>query len=108
MKELISKGFSLGLGLAAASKEQVEKLVDELVKKGEMTKSESSAFVNELLEKGDKLRAEIDEMIELRTKQLLKSLHVATKEEMEELRARIVQLEVQVSTLSSSKKREED
>ncbi|MDQ0177403.1 phasin family protein [Bacillus chungangensis] len=103
MKDLISKGFSLGLGLAAASKEQVEKLVDELVKKGELTKSESNAFVNELLEKGDKLRTEIDEMIELRTKQLLRSLHVATEEEIEELRARIVQLEEQVSTLSSSK-----
>ena len=34
MKDLAKKGFSLGLGLLVMTKEQVEKAVDELVKKG--------------------------------------------------------------------------
>ena len=35
MREYDQKAFSLGLGLAVAGKEQIEKTIDELVKKGD-------------------------------------------------------------------------
>ena len=34
MKDMIKKDIAIGLGLAAASKEQAGKMLDELVKKG--------------------------------------------------------------------------
>ncbi|MBA4536532.1 hypothetical protein H1Z61_05055 [Bacillus aquiflavi] len=93
MKELINKAFSIGLGLAVASKEQVEKLVDELVKKGEIKKSESNQYVEELVQKGNMAREEISQIVEERTRQLIQSLNIATKDEIKELKERIIELE---------------
>lgn len=56
MRDVLNKAVSLGIGLAVASKEQVEKIVDELVKKGEMSRPESLAFVDEWLKKGEESR----------------------------------------------------
>ena len=52
VRSLLNNVYSLGLGAAVTSKEQIEKAVDELVKKGEIRRSESSNLVDELVEKG--------------------------------------------------------
>lgn len=93
MKELINKAFTLGLGFAATSKEQIEKLVDELVKKGELTRDESSKYVDELMKKGDKVKESFDDSMEDRTKQLFEKLSVATKDDIRKLESRITTLE---------------
>lgn len=41
MSDLFKKAISLGVGLTIVSKEKVEKVVDELVKRGELAPSES-------------------------------------------------------------------
>jgi len=61
MNNTISKAISLGVGLAVASKEQVEKVIDDLVSKGEVTRSESSALMNELMEKGSETKRYLEE-----------------------------------------------
>ncbi len=47
MRDTFKKGITLGLGLAASSKEQAEKVMEELMKKGEISKEESDDFLNE-------------------------------------------------------------
>lgn len=95
MRNMLKKGLALGLGLAITSKEQAEKFVEELVKKGEMTQEESKGFVNELIQKGEEMQKELDEMINKRLNQLLGQLNVATKEEIQRLEQRINELENQ-------------
>lgn len=95
MRNMLKKGLALGLGLAITSKEQAEKFVEELVKKGEMTQEESKGFVNELIQKGEEMQKELDEMINKRLNQLLGQLNVATKEEIKRLEQRINELENQ-------------
>ena len=93
MKDLISKGLALGLGLAVVSKEQIEKLVDELVKKGEVSTAESKELVRELFEKGEAEKKEMNARIHEQVEKLLKDLNIPTKADLERLEQRIQALE---------------
>lgn len=93
MKELIKRGVALGLGLAITSKEQAEKIVDELVKKGELNKGESKAFFNELLQKGEQAQKELDHTVHEKIKKILAELDVANKADIQRLEQRIEHLE---------------
>lgn len=64
MKETIEKMFSLGLGVVAASKEQIEKTVEELVAKGELNKAESKDLIDRLVKKGEEARQQAASMIQ--------------------------------------------
>lgn len=97
MRDTLKKGMALGLGLAVTSKEQAEKLIDELVKKGELTRQESSEFMDDLLKKGKESQKDIDEKIQKRFNQLFDDLHVATKEDVKALEKRVNQLEEQLN-----------
>lgn len=93
MKDLLSKGLSIGLGLAVVSKEQIEKLVDELVKKGEVSTAESKELARELFEKGEAEKKEMNARIHEQLEKLLKELNIPTKADLERLEQRIQALE---------------
>lgn len=95
MTNMIKKGLALGLGLVVTTKEQAEKMVDELVKKGELSREESKEFVEEVFQKGKETQKELDQMINQKMKELLGELNLATKEDIQRLEQRIVQLENQ-------------
>ena len=97
MRDTLRKGMALGLGLAATSKEQAEKMVDELVKKGELTKQESSEFIQDLSKKGEESQKAIDEKVQNKFNQLFSELNVATKDDVSALERRIQQLEDQLN-----------
>ena len=93
MKDLINKGLAFGLGLAVVSKEQIEKLVDELVKKGEVSAAESKELIRELFEKGEAEKKEMNARIHEQMEKLLKDLNIPTKSDLERLEQRIQELE---------------
>ena len=93
MKDLINKGLAIGLGLAVVSKEQIEKLVDELVKKGEVSAGESKDLIRELFEKGEAEKKEMNVRIHDQMEKLLKDLNIPTKADLERLEQRIQDLE---------------
>jgi len=93
MKDLIKKGLAVGLGLAVTTKEQAQKIVDELVEKGELNRQEAKEFVNELFQKGEETQKEWEQMTHKKLPQMLAQLHVATKEDIERLEQRLEQLE---------------
>ncbi len=96
MRSTIRKGLALGLGLAVTSKEQAQKVVDELVERGELSKQESKEFFNELLEKGKETQKQVDEKIQHKLNQLLDEANLATKEEVDALKERVEELEKQL------------
>ncbi|WP_338469403.1 phasin family protein [Niallia sp. XMNu-256] len=95
--DLFKQFFTLGLGAAVITKEQVEKTVDSLVKKGEVSANESKELVNQWLEKGEQAKQEIDDIVKTRVNQVLANLDIVTKEEYQELERRIEALETQLN-----------
>ena len=93
MKDLINKGLAFGLGLAVVSKEQIEKLVEELVKRGEVSAAESKELMRELFEKGEAEKKEMNARIHEQLEKLLKDFSIPTKADLERLEQRIQDLE---------------
>ena len=107
MKNMIKKGLALGLGLAITSKEQAEKVVEELVKKGEMTQEESKGFVSELIQKGQETQKELEVFINNKVQQLLGQLNLVTKDEAQRLEQQISQLEERINQLENQQAKPE-
>jgi len=93
MKDLVNRAISLGLGVVVESKEQIEKVVDDLVKKGEMSRAESSSVVNELVAKGEELKGKIESIVRDRMQAIAGERGWATREEINHLEARVKKLE---------------
>lgn len=93
MKDFLRKGLALGFGLAAVSREQIEKFVDEMVKRGEVSSSESKDLLKDLLEKGENEKKEFNNRLHDQMERLLKEFNVATKADIQGLEARIAELE---------------
>lgn len=98
MKDTITKAVSLGLGIVAAGKEQIEKTVDELVKKGEVSRTESKAFSEELMKKGEEARKHIEDIAGERVQAVLSGLRLATKEDIERIEKRLETLERKINS----------
>lgn len=66
--DFFKKSVLFGLGIFDLTKEKAEKLVDEMIKRGEMSESDKAKAVKELLKGHDerikKLNAKIDETVE--------------------------------------------
>ncbi|MFX3633867.1 MAG: phasin family protein [Candidatus Pristimantibacillus sp.] len=97
MKDVFDKVIATGIGLAITSKEQVEKVVDELVKKGEVTKAESSSYVEGLIKKGEESRAHIEETVRERVHSILGERKYISREEFQSIESRLEALERQNS-----------
>lgn len=91
--DLLKQVFTLGLGAAVTTKEQIEKTVDSLVKKGEVSKEDSKDLINQWVEKGEQAKQDLDEVVKTRVQQALTSLNLVTKDELNELERRIRLLE---------------
>ncbi|GFN30985.1 phasin family protein [Paenibacillus xylaniclasticus] len=101
MKDLFSKAVSFGLGAAIATKEQAEKLVEELVNKGEVNKSESKQLVDELLRKGREVQASIDARVKEYVRSALNEANLTTKDDYNQLKQQIIDLERRVAELEA-------
>jgi polyhydroxyalkanoate synthesis regulator phasin len=93
MKSLLDQIFSLGIGAAVVSKEQIEKAVNELVAKGEVSRKESKDMIDHLVEKGETAKKDLDDMVKSKVQQTLKELNLVTMEEFQELKNRVAKLE---------------
>lgn len=93
MLEFVKKAFLAGAGLAMMTTEKIQELFNEMVKKGEITEKEARESVSELLERTKDYRQEAQDWLNRGVKSALQSLEVPTREEIEELRARLDRLE---------------
>ncbi|GAB7386644.1 ATP synthase subunit B [Bacillaceae bacterium] len=93
MMDFIKKGLAFGLGLAVTSKEQVEKLVNEWVKKGELSKEESKEMIRQLTQRGEEEKEALKRIMREQLKQMMDELNVASKDDINRLEKRIENLE---------------
>jgi len=93
MFELIKKSIFIGAGLASMTAEKIEEAVSEIVKKGEISEKQGRDLVQDLLDKSSKVRKELTERIDKLVQDKLQKLNVPTRRELDEMQARIAQLE---------------
>ncbi|MGB9813075.1 MAG: phasin family protein [Thermovenabulum sp.] len=99
LKDLFTTGLYAGIGLIALTKEKAEEIIQELVKKGEVSKEEGKDLLKNLVDKIDqekrRLQQKIDEQIEL----AIKNMNLVRKQEMDELKLKIEELERKIEEL---------
>ncbi|MFD1020019.1 phasin family protein [Thalassobacillus hwangdonensis] len=93
MSDLLKRGFYLGLGAALSGKERLEKVLDELVQKGDVSPSQAREMFQEFVAKGEQKDKEWTEQGKAKMQARIKDLGFVTKEEYELLEARVKRLE---------------
>lgn len=93
MFEMLKKTILFGAGLASMTGEKLEKFVDEMVKKGEISEKEGRELVDDLIARSKKARADLEAKISATVEKTMERLNVPSRSEIEKLRARIEELE---------------
>lgn len=95
MSDLLKKAISLGWGLTIVSKEKIEGIVDDLVKRGELAPSESKQLVEKLIDKGAEEQGRFKELVNEQVRSALQTMGLASAKEVEELTRRVAELELE-------------
>jgi polyhydroxyalkanoate synthesis regulator phasin len=93
MLDFLKRTIWLGVGLAAMTAEKIEETVRGIVKKGHLTEKEGKELIVDLVEKSKKARKDLGDRVEGMVQDTLKRLKIPTRKEVDELKARIEQLE---------------
>lgn len=99
MGDLLKKAISLGWGITIVSKEKVEGIVDELVKRGELAPSESKQLVEKLIDKGAEEQSRFKELVNEQVRSALQSMGLASAKEVEDLTRRVAELEIKLAEM---------
>ena len=100
LRSIMRNSLYFGIGAISMTREKVEELVSELVKKGEMTKGEGRRFAEEVTKSVDKARKEIDNQIQKGTKKATEALNLATRDELKRLERKIKKISGDLKKLS--------
>lgn len=99
MVDLVKKAMLAGIGAFAVTKEKVEELVDDLIKKGEMSKDERAKFVRELVDRAEARSQEAKKWVDQRVKVSMSKLKMAKAEDLEALNKQMADLTKAISRL---------
>lgn len=98
MKDLIKKAWFFGLGVLDATKEKAEALVEEMVKRGEVSQQESPQAVEQILDKAQEIQKALFEKV----KQIIADMNLARAADLEALEKRVADLEKEIKGRSGS------
>ena len=93
MKEVLQKAWLFGVGVFDFTREKVEDLVKEMVRRVEITQQEGPEAVRELLGKAQEAQQAMVAKVKELTKSALDEIKVAKASELEALEARVAALE---------------
>ncbi|WP_100009827.1 phasin family protein [Lentibacillus sediminis] len=96
MNETLKKGFLLGLGAAVSGKEKFEGKLREMVDKNELSQEQAKTMMQSFVTKGEMKKDEWNSRQYGQTQQMAKDMGIATKEDINELKSRIAELEAKL------------
>ena len=102
VRDLIERTFLAGMGAAALTKDRVQELVEDLVRRGQLSGDEGRDVVDRLVARS---RDEARTMLKRADSSLqgaYRDLGISTKRELEDLDFRIRQLEMRVQLLEAA------
>jgi len=98
LNEILHRAIMAGLGVP----EKFKEVIDELVKKGELSESQGARLIKEYTEKickaGDTLNREAGEII----KKTLEKMNIPTRDEVERINKKLASLSSRVKRLEES------
>ncbi len=102
--EFLKKMVNLGFGALSLTREKVEKMVDDLTKRGELSTEEGKKFVEELLTKIETSKNELESKVESIVEKTLEKLKIPTRSEVDALKTELDKLAKKVKADSAPKK----
>ena len=93
--EIIKKAMLVGLG----AQEKAKEFVEELVKAGELSKSEASTLVKEWTSKAEESTKEFDKRVKETVANVLEKLNIPAREDMEKLEKKVQALNARLKKL---------
>ncbi|GAB3048175.1 phasin family protein [Virgibacillus ainsalahensis] len=97
MSDALKKGFLLGLGAAVSGKEKLSGKLNEMVEKNELSRDQAKTVMQSFVTKGEMKKDEWSAKQFEQTQKTAKEMGLATKEDINELRARITELEAKLN-----------
>ena len=92
MSNLIKKTILGGLGVISLSRKKAEELAKELIKQGELAKTDEAKFVKDLMKRVEKNKAEVENKTEEVVTKTVEKLNVPTRKELNDLKTSIDKL----------------
>jgi len=89
VSDIFKKAINLGFGAWFVTKENIEEIIDEMVKKGEIKKEEATAQAKELLHKVLSSRKNIESKFEEVMEKVLHKLDIPTRHEFQQLQKKL-------------------
>ena len=102
IRDLIERTFLIGVGAAAFTKDRVQELVEEFVRRGELSSEEGREMVDSLLARSrDEARSAM-KRADSSLQGALRDFGVTTRRELEDLEMRVRQIEHRVALLEAT------
>lgn len=104
MKKALREMFLLGVGAAALTKKQADKVVAEVVKKGKLTKKEGDKLVGSIMKESKAHREKVEKMLDQHSREFVKKFGPAARKELDKLSKLIVEAEKKAAGRSGASK----
>lgn len=98
MKEFLQKVWSFGLGVFDFTREKVEALVQEMVRRGEITAQEAPQAVKDMMAKAQETQQALWEKIKELVNKVVSEEKLAKAEDLEALEKRVAALEEELKS----------
>ncbi len=95
MLEILRKGYLIGIGLASLTREKVEEVVDELVRRGEVAEKDRPRIVEDLVTRMRDEQKRLSNTVRETVQRVVGEMGVPTRQQLDELRQRLEKLEQQ-------------
>jgi polyhydroxyalkanoate synthesis regulator phasin len=96
MVDLIKKALYTGVGLAVLTKERAEELVKDLTQQAKLSEQEGKELFEGLLKQSEQAKNDFQTKVDEAVITVVKRLNLATKDEVESLKAKVEELSSKV------------
>jgi polyhydroxyalkanoate synthesis regulator phasin len=96
MVDLIKKAFYTGVGLAVLTKDKAEEMIKDITQQAKLSEHEGKELMDSLMKQSDQARQDFQSKLDEAVLAVVNRLHLATRDEVESLRARVEELSAKV------------
>lgn len=93
MITILKKGYLIGLGLASLTREKVEEVVDELVRRGEVAEQDRPHIIQNLVSRMKEEQSKLTTSVRETVQKVIAETGVPTRKQYQELVERVEKLE---------------
>ncbi|MCX8032852.1 MAG: hypothetical protein N3B14_05635 [Thermoleophilia bacterium] len=102
IREILERAFLAGIGAAALTKDRLQELAEDLVRRGQLSKDEGRDTVEKLLTRSREEAQTLLKKADSSLHGVYKELGLVTREEFEELMLQVRQLELRLQRLEEA------